>query len=79
MSWAKKIDRNQPEIVQTFRDLGANVSVTSMVGQGFPDLVVQCRRPQNGHIITMLVEVKDSALSPSRRRLTPAQVVFHTA
>ena len=79
MSYAKKIDANQPDIVKTFRDLGANVSVTSMVGQGFTDLVVQFRRPQNGHIVTMLVEIKDGSLSPSRQALTPSQVVFHTA
>ena len=79
MSRAKKIDANQPEIVQTFRYLGAMVSVTSMVGQGFTDLVVQFRRPCNGHIVTLLVEVKDGSLSPSRQSLTPAQVIFHTA
>ena len=79
MSRAKKIDRNQPEIVQLFRDLGAMVSVTSAVGGGFTDLVVQFRRPCNGHIVTLLVEIKDGELSPSRQALTPLQIVFHTA
>ena len=79
MVYAKKIDQNQPEIIRTFRELGAMVSVTSMVGQGFTDLVVQFRRPCNGHIVTLLVEIKDGSLSPSRQSLTPQQKIFHSA
>ena len=37
---ACKIDKNQPEIVKHARLLGAQVAITSMVGSGFPDLVI---------------------------------------
>ena len=77
MSWSKRIDDNQRLIVQTFRDLGAKVAITSSAGGGFPDLVVQYRYPQDGKLDTMLVEVKDGSKSPSRRRLTPEQERFH--
>ena len=77
MARAKKVDDNQKEIVQTFRDLGARVAITSSAGGGFPDLVVQYRYPQNGKLDTLLVEVKDGSKSPSRRKLTPEQERFH--
>ena len=80
MSWAKKTDDNQKEIVKTFRKLGANVAVTSSAGDGFPDLTVQYRYPGRRchNLETLLVEVKDSAKSPSRRALTPLQKSFHS-
>ena len=78
MARAKKVDDNQKEIVQTFRDLGAKVAITSSAGGGFPDLVVQYRYPQTGRLETLLVEIKDFAKAPSRRRLTVAQEKFHT-
>ena len=37
---AKKIDANQPLIVQCLRDCGATVVSTATVGKGFPDLIV---------------------------------------
>jgi len=77
MSRAKKVDANQAEIVQTFRDLGARVADTSGAGDGFPDLVVQYREPMRGRLLTHLVEVKDGNKPPSRRKLTPAQEKFH--
>ena len=79
MSRAKKVDANQSEIVQTFRDLGARVAITSAAGDGFPDLVVQYRHPSKRWrgIETVLVEIKDSAKPPSARKLTPAQEKFH--
>jgi hypothetical protein len=78
MSRAKKVDANQAEIVQTFRDLRADVAITSSAGNGFPDLVVQYRYPSRRHRReTLLVEVKDGSKSPSRRKLTPEQEIFH--
>lgn len=74
-----KVDANQAEIVQTFRDLGARVAITSSVGDGFPDLVVQYRNQSvmwRG-IETALVEIKDGSKPPSRRKLTPEQEKFH--
>jgi hypothetical protein len=78
MSRAKKVDANQPEIVDTFRQLGAKVAITSSAGDGFPDLVVQYRYPDMRYgLHTLLVEVKDGAKPPSKRKLTPDQVKFH--
>ena len=77
MSWAKKVDDNQKEIVDTFEALGARVAITSSAGNGFPDLVVQYRNPLVRRIQTMLVEIKDGSKPPSRRKLTPDQEKFH--
>jgi len=79
MARAKKVDDNQKEIVQTFRNLGAQVAITSSAGAGFPDLVVQYRYPSRRchNLETMLVEVKDGNKPPSHRKLTPVQEIFH--
>lgn len=71
MRRAARIDSNQNEIVEAFRKLGATVSITSAVGQGFPDLCV------GAHGKTCLVEVKNEAQPPNKRKLTPDQVDFH--
>lgn len=68
MMYARKIDSNQTEIVNTFRQLGASVSVTSAVGKGFPDLVVGYAGR------TMLVEVKSRAKAAH----TPDQLAFQS-
>ena len=72
MRRAARIDANHTEFVKLFRALGAVVFDTSRVGAGFSDLVVIWR----GEI--MLVEVKDGAKAPSKRKLTKAQVDFHS-
>lgn len=46
---------------------------THTLGQGMPDLIVDYR----GH--TCLIEIKDGAKIPSKRRLTPQQEEFHAA
>ena len=66
-----RIDANQPEIVKALRWAGATVAMTHMVGSGFPDIVVGL----NGK--TVLMEIKDGSLPPSRRRLTPDETAFH--
>jgi len=68
---AAKVDENQGELVEALRRMGAAVEITSSVHGGFPDVVVGL----NG--VSVLVEVKDGSLAPSRRRLTPAQQVVH--
>lgn len=40
MSFRKRIDRNQPEIVEALREAGASVGHTHTIGQGFPDVIV---------------------------------------
>jgi len=66
--YARKIDSNQTEIVNTFRQLGASVAITSAVGKGFPDLVVGYAGR------TMLVEVK----SRVKATHTPDQLAFQS-
>jgi len=66
MPYARKVDINQKEIVETLRKAGADVHILSMVGKGMPDLLV-C---YNGE--TILMEVKATAKS----RYTPDQLKF---
>ena len=69
----KRIDSNQPEIVAYLRKLGCHVAITSMVGKGFPDIVVS-------HLgVTVLVEIKDGAKVPSARKLTIDEEKFKAA
>lgn len=67
---AKKIDSNQPTIVKQLRALHISVRVTSMVGDGFTDLVLGFRS-QN-----FLIELKDPSRPPSKRKLTPDEQEF---
>ncbi len=72
-----KVDGNQEEIVQAFRRLSASVAICSGVGDGFTDLVVgflDC----SGYPHSILVEVKNWELPPSKRQLTPDQETFHS-
>lgn len=69
---SKRVDRNQPEIVAGFRKYGFTVFHTHEVGNGFPDIAISRRNK------TTLVEIKDGKLSPSARKLTPAESHFHT-
>lgn len=73
MKTRAKVDDNQAEIVAAFRSLGAIVQLLHAVGSGCPDLLVgYCGR-------NILVEVKDGAKPPSKRKLTPAQVKWHAS
>ena len=67
MNYAKKVDKNQKEIVAEFRRLGFSVYITSHVGAGFPDLIVG-----KGDKHTILVEIKSS----STAKFTEAQLEF---
>lgn len=66
----RKIDTNQPDIVEALRLMGCTVAVTSRLGDGFPDLVVR-----KGSAVR-LVEVKDGSKPPSARRLTGPEEQF---
>lgn len=68
----RRVDRNQPEIVAALRKCGFTVNHTHMVGNGFPDLCIS----RNGY--THLIEIKDGALPPHLRRLTPLESEFFT-
>jgi len=65
-----KTDANQKEIVEHLRRAGLSVAITSMVGSGFPDLVVANSRK------TVLVELKDGGKSKSAQKLTPDEIDF---
>jgi hypothetical protein len=67
---AARVDANHSQIVKALRAIGASVADTSAVGKGFPDLVVKFR----GSL--WLMECKDGAKPPSKRKLTPAQEKF---
>lgn len=70
MRRAAKIDANQNQIVTNLRQLGCSVAVTSMVGKGFPDLVVGYRGKN------YLFEIKDGSRFPSQRKLTADEQAF---
>lgn len=67
------MDANHAEIAAAFRQLGYSVADTSRLGSGFPDLVVA----KAGR--TVLVEVKDGAKPPSKRKLTKDEQTFADA
>ena len=69
MARALKTDTIQSEVINVYRSLGCTVKDTSMVGDGFPDLVIGCL----GH--NDLVEVKSG--EKKRKALTPDQKKFH--
>jgi hypothetical protein len=69
MTFAKKVDKNQNDVVKTLRDYGADVHLLHMVGGGIPDLLVA----YEGN--TILIEVKDGA----DKKLTPQQIKLFAA
>lgn len=66
MSYARRTDANQREIVSALRQMGFSVEITSGLGNGFPDLVVG----KPGRV--WLVECKSSA----KAGYTEAQIEF---
>jgi hypothetical protein len=71
MRRAAKVDRNQAEIVQALRALGATVQPLHAVGEGCPDLLVGFRG------VNYLIEVKDWKQPPNKRQLRPVQEEWH--
>lgn len=75
MRRAAKTDDNHASVVKALRSSGCWVLDLSAVGKGCPDLLV------HGPVYPWdfkLLEVKDGSKSPSRQRLTPDQVEFHS-
>ncbi len=76
---AARTDANQRAIVEGLRAIpGVSVAVTSRAGDGFPDLVVGLTVvdwPEPVEV-NFLLEIKDAAKPPSRRRKTDAQEKF---
>lgn len=71
MRRAAKVDRNQSEIVDALRKVGATVCPLHQVGTGCPDLLVGFRGKN------FLIEVKDWQADNSHRQLNPKQVEWH--
>lgn len=68
---AAKVDRNQREIVDALRKVGATVHPLHTVGAGCPDILIGYRGRN------LLAEIKDGAKPPSAQGLTPVQVFWH--
>ncbi|MCJ8293358.1 MAG: hypothetical protein MJK15_03035 [Colwellia sp.] len=66
---AARIDRNQPEIVKTFRSLGWSVLIISQL-KNCCDIMVS----KNGR--TIAVEIKDGEKPPSKQKLTEGELKF---
>jgi len=70
MRRAARTDANHGEIIKVFRKMGFSVADTSALGDGFPDCVIA----RNG--LTAMVEIKDGNKPPSKRCLTPKELIF---
>ena len=68
-----RTDDNQQLIVKQLRQLGCSVAITSMIGKGFPDLVIGYKNKN------FLVELKDGAKTKSQKGLTMDEAKFFTA
>ena len=66
-----RVDANQGEITKALRNAGYSVTITSGIGNGFPDLVVG--RWGRNHIL----EIKDGLKSPSAQALTRDEEDWH--
>ena len=64
MTFAKKVDKNQKDVVKALRDYGAQVHLLHTQGKGIPDIMV-CYADQ-----TILMEIKDGV----DKKLTPEQI-----
>lgn len=69
----KRTDNNQKKLVEQIRRLGASVTHLHALGKGNGDLLIGIRGKN------FLLEVKDPAKSPSRKKLTKDEVKFHAA
>jgi hypothetical protein len=68
-----RTDDNQQLIVKQLRQLGCSVAITSMMGKGFPDLVLGYQNKN------FLIELKDGAKPKSQKGLTMDEAKFFTA
>lgn len=71
--YTAKADANQPGIVKRFREWGASVLHAHMIGGGAPDIIVGYEG------INHLIEIKDGSKPKSAQKLTPDEVIFHSA
>lgn len=67
-----RVDSNQKEIVAAARKMGCSVAITSMLGNGFPDIVVGYKG------FNYLIEIKDGSKPLSSQKLTKDEQKFHS-
>jgi hypothetical protein len=67
VTYAKKIDRNQPDIVKDLRAAGVSVQILSAVGKGCPDLLAG----YNGVNYLLEIKMPDGSMTSDQR-------VWHT-
>lgn len=77
-----RVDENQAAIVAALRAVGCRVAITSMVGDGFADIVVQVPpglTPPDGKRLRLFELKRPDGPRGGRkgRTLTPAQERFH--
>lgn len=66
-----RVDSNQKVIVKSLRQIpGVSVAVTSMIGSGFPDLVIGYKGKN------YLIELKDGDKPESAQKLTLDEIEF---
>jgi hypothetical protein len=70
---AAKVDENHASVARALRSAGALVQSLATVGGGVPDLLCAFRG------VLYLLEVKDGAKVPSRRKLTEREQAWHAA
>lgn len=73
MRTAARADANQGEITGALRAVGASVQPLHSIGKGCPDLLVGWQGRN------LLLELKDGAKVPSRRKLTEDEDAWHRA
>ena len=71
MNIVRKVDDNQKQIVEAFRNLGYSVAHTHTIGKGFPDIIISRNN------LNTLVEIKDGSKPLSKRKLTDDEKEFH--
>lgn len=70
MRRAHRQDGNHAAIKRAFERMGCSVADLSALGNGCPDILAGFGG------LSILVEIKDSDKSPSKRKLTPAEERF---
>ncbi len=70
MRRAARVDANQSEVVDALRKIGASVTPTHQIGNGFVDLVCGFRGKN------YLFELKDGTKPPSARKLTDDEAIW---
>ena len=69
MRRAAKVDTNQPEIVALFRKLNWTVLIISQL-KNCADIIV------SKNSLTIVIEIKDGSLAPSKQKLTSGEEKF---